>query len=256
MPMIDALPVVRPWFTATAVDDTVTLIQEPHADPLVRANLWHVRGRGRDLLVDCGLGVTSFRKALPGLVAREPVLVLTHGHFDHMGSAHEFAECWAHSLEPVAEPLFGTLDGVALAASEMYPAATHQGLPPSLITARPSASYDPRSYRVRPARVTRQLAEGDKVDLGDRVFTVLHLPGHSPGSIGLYDEHDGTLFSGDVVCDGPLIDDIVGCDVTQYLATMRRLRELLVRIVHAGHEHDFGQARMHELIDGYIASRT
>jgi hypothetical protein len=37
---------------------------------------------------------------------------------------------------------------------------------------------------------------------------------------------------------------------------MRRLRDLPVRIVHAGHEHDFGQARTHELIDAYIASRT
>ena len=254
--MSNPLPVVTPWFTATAVDDTITLIREPHVDPLVRANLWHVRGRDRDLLVDCGLGVTSFHEALPGLVAREPVLVLTHGHFDHMGSAHEFADCWAHALEPVAKPMFGTLDGAALAASVMYPAATHETLPPLLISARPSESYDPLSYQVHPARVTRELADGDRVDLGDRVFTVLHLPGHSPGSIGLFDEHDGRLFSGDVICDGPLIDDVIGCNITQYVATMRRLRELPVRIVHAGHEHDFGQARMHELIDNYIASRT
>jgi glyoxylase-like metal-dependent hydrolase (beta-lactamase superfamily II) len=251
-----ALPVVTPWFTTTTTSDTITLIREPHADPLVRANLWHVRGRDRDLLVDCGLGVTSFHDALPELAAREPVLVLTHGHFDHMGSAHEFAECWAHSLEPVAEPVFGTLDGAALAGSVMYPAATHKTLPPLLISARPSESYDPHSYRVRPARVTRELADGDRFDLGDRAFTVLHLPGHSPGSVGLFDEHDGTLFSGDVICDGPLIDDIIGCNITQYVATMRRLRELPVRIVHAGHGRDFGQARMRELIDDYIASRT
>lgn len=254
--MSDALPVVTPWFAVTTVDDTITLIREPHADPLVRANLWHVRGRDRDLLVDCGLGVTSFHDALPEFVAREPVLVLTHGHFDHMGSAHEFGDCWAHALEPVAEPMFGALDGAALAASDMYPAATHETLPPLLISARPSESYDPYGYRVHPARVTRALADGDRVDLGDRAFTVLHLPGHSPGSIGLYDEHDGTLFTGDVLCEGPLIDDIVGCDVTDYIATMRRLRELPARIVHAGHEHDFGQDRMHELIDAYIASRT
>jgi glyoxylase-like metal-dependent hydrolase (beta-lactamase superfamily II) len=254
----DTLPVVTPWFTATPATPggTITLIREPHADPLVRANLWHVRGRDRDLLVDCGLGVTSFHQALPGFVAREPVLVLTHGHFDHMGSAHEFTECWAHALEPVAEPVFGTLDGAALAGSVMYPAATHAVLPPWLIDARPSPSYDPRSYQVRPAQVTRYLADGDLVDLGDRAFTVLHLPGHSPGSIGLYDGSDGTLFSGDVVCEGGLIDDITGCSVPDYLATMRRLRDLPVRTVHGGHGDDFGPARLHELIDGYIAART
>ena len=256
--MSNALPVATAWFTATAAtaDGTITLIREPHADPLVRANLWHVRGRDRDLLIDCGLGVTSFHQALPSLVAREPVLVLTHGHFDHMGSAHEFAEVWAHALEPVAEPVFGTLDGAALTGSVMYPAGTHETLPPWLIDARPSESYDPRGYRVRPARVTRYLADGDVVDLGDRAFMVLHLPGHSPGSIGLYDIDNGTLFSGDVVCEGGLIDDITGCSIPDYLATMRRLRQLPVRTVHGGHGDDFGQARLHELIDCYIAART
>ena len=37
----------------------LTLITEPHVDELVSANMWLVRGRERDLLVDCGLGVAS-----------------------------------------------------------------------------------------------------------------------------------------------------------------------------------------------------
>jgi glyoxylase-like metal-dependent hydrolase (beta-lactamase superfamily II) len=32
-----------------------------------------------------------------------------------------------------------------------------------------------------------RLQQGNAIDLWDRIFTVLHLPGHSPGSIGLYD---------------------------------------------------------------------
>ncbi len=59
-----------------------------------------------------------------------------------------------------------------------------------------------------------------------------------------------------MICEGPLIDDIVGCDIPGYLATMRRLRDLPVAVVHAGHEHDFGQDRMRELTDDYIAART
>ena len=50
-------------------------------------------------------------------------------------------------------------------------------------------------YRIAPAPLTRILDEGDVIDLGDRSFTVLHLPGHSFGCIGLYDERDGLLFS-------------------------------------------------------------
>jgi glyoxylase-like metal-dependent hydrolase (beta-lactamase superfamily II) len=109
---------------------------------------------------------------------------------------------------------------------------------------------------VLPPHVTRNLEEGDQIDLGDRCFTVLHLPGHSPGSIGLYDEHNGILFSGDVVYDGPLIDDIVGCNIENYLQTMHRLCTLDVRIVHPGHGDDFDQIRMRQLAEEYIASRT
>jgi len=41
--------------------------------------------------------------------------------------------------------------------------------------------------------------DGDIIDLGDRAFEVLHLPGHSPGSIALFEAATKTLFSGDAI---------------------------------------------------------
>jgi glyoxylase-like metal-dependent hydrolase (beta-lactamase superfamily II) len=93
------------------------------------------------------------------------------------------------------------------------------------------------------------------VDLGDRAFEVLHLPGHSPGSIGLWDEASGVLFSGDAVYDGPLLDELDGSDIEAYLTTMERLRRLPVTVVHGGHEPSFGRARLVELCDTYLAAR-
>ncbi len=55
---------------------------------------------------------------------------------------------------------------------------------------------------ITPAPATRLLAEGEAIDLGDRHFEVLHLPGHSPGSIGLWEEATGIFFSGDAIYDG------------------------------------------------------
>ena len=80
-----------------------------------------------------------------------------------------------------------------------------------------------------PARPTVLVQAGDIVDIGNRHFEVLHLPGHSPGSIGLWEEATGTLFSGDAVYDGPLLDELPTSSITDYLATMARLRELPVR---------------------------
>ena len=93
------------------------------------------------------------------------------------------------------------------------------------------------------------------VDLGDRAFEVLHLPGHSPGSIGLWEAATGVLFSGDAVYDGPLLDELDGSDIEAYLATMDRLRQLPVTVVHGGHEPSFGRERLVEICERYLAAR-
>jgi glyoxylase-like metal-dependent hydrolase (beta-lactamase superfamily II) len=81
---------------------------------------------------------------------------------------------------------------------------------------------------------------------------VLPLPGHSPGSIALFDQRDGTLFSGDVVYDDVLLDTIAGSDRDLYRASLGRLRELPVRVVRPGHGPSFGPRRLHSIIDRYL----
>ena len=125
-----------------------------------------------------------------------------------------------------------------------------------LITALPSAEYDMAAYGTRDSAVTEIVAEGDVVDIGSRHFEVLHLPGHSPGSIGLWEKATGTLFSGDAIYDGPLLDEIDGADIPTYVRTMKRLRELPVQVVHAGHDPSFGRARLIELCDAYLEKRA
>jgi glyoxylase-like metal-dependent hydrolase (beta-lactamase superfamily II) len=83
----------------------------------------------------------------------------------------------------------------------------------------------------------------------------MHLPGHSPGSIALWEPAAGILFSGDVVYDGPLVDDCYHSKVEDYLASLERLRDLPARVVHGGHFASFGRERLRQLIDAYVAER-
>jgi glyoxylase-like metal-dependent hydrolase (beta-lactamase superfamily II) len=108
---------------------------------------------------------------------------------------------------------------------------------------------------VKPAPATKMLEQGDIIDLGDRHFDVLHVPGHSPGSIALWERERGLLLSGDAVYDGPLIDDAYHSNPEDYVATMQRLRELPVNVVHGGHYPSFGRDRFRELIDDYVRGR-
>jgi glyoxylase-like metal-dependent hydrolase (beta-lactamase superfamily II) len=243
------------WFEHETVDDGVVRITEPHVDPFLRANLYLVRGRDRDLLVDAGLGLASLRTELADLFERRVVAVATHRHFDHTGGLPEFAEVVVHRDDADAVT---HADGFASLRIEDYPPEELSGYepPPSLLTALPRADFDLGSYRVEPVAPTRIVEEGDEVDTGDRRFAVLHLPGHTPGELGLWETETATLFSGDCVYEsGVLLDELPESNVPDYVRSMERLRELPVRIVHGGHDDSFGRERLLELIDAYVALR-
>ena len=86
------------------------------------------------------------------------------------------------------------------------------------------------------------LEEGDIIDLGNRAFEVLHLPGHTPGSIGLWEADSGILFAGDAIYDGPLLATLPGANIDDYINTLERLMTLPVKIVHGGHEQSFDRS--------------
>ena len=258
-----SLPIARDWFAHRRLPGDIVVLDEPHVHSLLRANFYLVGGAECDLLVDTGNGIGDLGATLKAL-RRSPgkplVAVLTHAHCDHQGGSHQCAERAVHPLE--AGELANPSIVHPLRASEWPPVIRRwlaaSGLAPTgvLVTAVPDAGFDPRAFRVAGCTPTRLLDEGDTVDLGDRLFRVLHLPGHSPGGIGLYEEKTGLLFSGDVVYDGGgLLDDIPGADRDEYARTMRRLRDLPVSTVHAGHEASFDRARLVEIAADYLASR-
>ena len=103
---------------------------------------------------------------------------------------------------------------------------------------------------------TRLVDEGDIIDLGDRNLWDFHLTGHSPGSLGLWEEKTGILFSGDAIYDGPLLDTLADSNIEQYLITMERLHNLPVTVVHGGHDDSFDRVRLKEITAEYIAFRS
>ena len=211
-------------------------------------------------MVDTGLGMASLKEAARHLLDKALTVVATHTHLDHVGSLHEFPERVVHraEAEKIAEAdshasLFADDPDDAILAS--IRAAGYE-TPPVMFTAIPEATYDPRSYVVRAAPATRVGEEGEIVEIGTRRFEVLHLPGHSPGSMGLWEAASGILFSGDAIYDGPLLDELPDSDIPAYVRTMKRLRDLPVSVVHAGHDPSFGRDRLRELCEAYLARRA
>ena len=106
-------------------------------------------------------------------------------------------------------------------------------LDPAVIKTAPYRGFDGTIWCYPPAPLTRLVTEGDVIDLGDRVFQTLHLPGHSPGSVGLWEAESGLLFTGDALYDGTLYDHLYHSVPEKLCDSLRRLRELPVSTVHA-----------------------
>lgn len=254
-----SLPIADQWFVRKRYDDNVTLITEPHVHPFLRCNIWHVRGREADLLIDTGMGIADLTLAARDLFTKKLNVVLTHSHIDHSGGVHEFDHCYVHRAE---QGQVARIDAQLPLATNRWPEdiiammREDGAVDDYVITARPDTEFDPDAYRQLPARNTTLISEGDIIDLGNRAFEVMHLPGHSPGSIGLWEARTKTLFSGDAIYDAQLLDELPGSDQIQYQATMRRLLDLPVNVVHGGHDESFGRARLKEIATAYLEARA
>jgi glyoxylase-like metal-dependent hydrolase (beta-lactamase superfamily II) len=183
------------------------------------------------------------------------VAVATHDHFDHIGGLHAFDERWCHAADAAGlrEP-----DGLALLRRDLRPGLEDEirwyGYePPEIaITALPSEGFDVAGWRTIATEPARILADGDVVDLGDRAFEVLHVPGHTAGSIALWDAAAGLLFTGDTAA---LDDPLHVVDEDAFVASLTGLRDLPVELVCAGHSQPFGREELTALIDEQLAAR-
>jgi glyoxylase-like metal-dependent hydrolase (beta-lactamase superfamily II) len=247
-----------PWFRFTETAPGVWRIDEPHVSEFMQANAWLIRGRDRWLLVDTLNGIERLSDALPSQAMENLTVVLTHGHADHAGSAHEFGHVLAPAIE--AEGI-ATADPMITLAGPGYGTESLAGLivgPPRLtgpLVTAPPPSGAPGFAGPRPTSVARTLSEGDQIDLGNRAFRVIALPGHSPGSIGLHDSGAQILIAGDAIYEGGLVDDLHHSDRAAYRATMHRLLALPVARVWPGHGTEFDGARMRGLAREWLDSQ-
>jgi glyoxylase-like metal-dependent hydrolase (beta-lactamase superfamily II) len=247
------LPVAERWWRTHDSGDGVTLLVEAHITPMLESNVWHVRGRDADLVVDTANGIGSLRPAIDELAAGRPLIaVTTHGHFDHVGGLAEFDDRRCHEADAAdtRDPFAVRIerhhqpDGV----EEMFAYYGFE-VPERTIVASPHEGFDLAGWVAPGADPTSFLDDGDVIDLGDRRVEVLHVPGHTPGSIALWEASTGLLFSGDTA----YVEARLGFDdLGSAEASLRRLAELPVRRVHAGHDRSFDGDELRLLLDGLL----
>lgn len=233
-------------FKTIKISDHISVIQETGVANFMRCNIWHVRGRDYDLIIDTGMGLSPLKDWVMRESDRPIKAIMTHSHFDHSGSLHEFDCRLGHRAEAhiIAKPN---------AQNTAYVGAWTEI---EIVDLKSHPDYSAQTYGVQAAPLTGYLDEGDMLDLGDHAYQILHLPGHSPGSIGLWDVKTKTLFSGDAIYNGELLDTTYHSEPAVYQQTLRRIKDLGAEIYHAGHYPSFGQDVMNGLVNQYLAGNN
>jgi glyoxylase-like metal-dependent hydrolase (beta-lactamase superfamily II) len=249
-------PRVNPaWFAHEVCAEGITRIWEPQVGELLQSNMFLVRDGDEQLLVDTGLGVTALRQSLPQLLERPTTLFLTHSHRDHVGGAHEFDQRLAQRWE--SDQLIAGLRGSLLRADmapEYVTLLEGVGYPvPECLLHEVPAWCDVTAHVIPAAPATTLVQEGDTISVGARRFAALLVPGHTPGSLALFEESTGLLLAGDLLYDGPLIDFLPDCDPVSYRESMARVLELPLTMVCGGHEPPMSAQRAMEVGQAYLA---
>jgi glyoxylase-like metal-dependent hydrolase (beta-lactamase superfamily II) len=153
-------------------------------------------------------------------------VIMTHTHLDHIGAFAEIlkqlprAELWVHRLEA---DLLEKGDERGVYGMDMFRGFCQEQL-----------GLKPGAFK---CQVNRKLQGGETLDLGDTTWEVIHIPGHSMGSIGLYHRPTKILIPGDVVYADYAIGrfDLYGADPAGLKDSLMRLAELEVDILLPGH---------------------
>lgn len=183
-----------------------------------------VVGEERALQMDAGGGFGDLRSTVEGLVDVPVTLLVTHAHWDHLGSAHQFSgDALVNDRERTADgevPLDIVTDDFGYGPEEFV--ADWRGAGRSF-----PDGFDEESFEIPTVTGVDAVGDGETIDLGGRELEFLHVPGHSPGQTAVLDRADGVLYGADVIHnDHGLYVHFEGCDLEDYVETFERLRDL------------------------------
>jgi len=238
----------RPWFKVHHHGKGIIRIDE-HGHRH-RLNSYLVEGERDVAVIDAGMGFASFKELADTLSDRDPIVLLTHAHWDHVGDAWRYERVLVHPSE--ADDLRA---GTTNAQLQRWFDERH------LFGVEYPPETDPKTRCIPGVEPTGFLNDGDIIDLGGRQLEVLHTPGHSVGSVSFLDRANRVIFTGDAVYAGTLLINFEGTDTEAYRDTFRKFAEIapLIDEVYGAHMDAPMDARLlpviHETYEQIVTGR-
>jgi glyoxylase-like metal-dependent hydrolase (beta-lactamase superfamily II) len=196
------------WLLGQGFDSNVFIIESDNDSIMIDT------GAGKKLSQSMNLGSQGFDQFQRAIHDKNiTTIVLTHGHMDHIGgimTIQNEIECAVYASKKESKHL---ISGNR-----------------SFISPFMNSPCDP-------INISKKLVEGDKISVGKYHFRILETPGHTEGSISLYDEKNLILISGDTVFPQGSFGrtDLSTGSSSALVRSLERLSELEIQIFLPGH---------------------
>lgn len=198
-PILSEGQMVDDYWAVQNIDPYTYAIGEPRYYQANYAYL--IVGERRALLFDAGSGTRNLTDLVRTLTPLPVTVMPSHLHYDHSGGIASFASI---AMIDLPETRADVTDGKFTPGRYEYLGMIDKLVPPTF-------------------SVAEWVKPDTTIDLGGRVLRVIHVPGHTPSSVALYDAARHQLFAGDFIYPTTLYAFLPGASLTEYRATTRAL---------------------------------
>jgi glyoxylase-like metal-dependent hydrolase (beta-lactamase superfamily II) len=207
------------WFDVYEVQDSIFAIYEPHQVQEVISYL--IIGKESALLFDTGNGIGDIKNVVDRITGLPISVLNSHSHLDHVGGNASFDFIYGMDTEFTATRKKGLPH--ERVAGEVSPDALCKPLPEGVVA---------EDHIIRPYEIDEYVADGFKIDLGNRILEVISIPGHTPDAIGLLDKENGLLWTGDTFYKGAIWLFAKETNLDAYKNSVKRLAALSPSLKH------------------------
>lgn len=170
-----------PFARIEQLDERIFVLEE------MESNIFLIKGDEKVLVWDTAYGLTDLKAVVKELWGDLPVIcVNSHEHFDHNNGNSQFEVAYVGRF---GEP----------ASRKEMTAESKQALYGGISSRLQGMPFEYEAWNPGQANHIEPVKEGDFFDLGGICLKVIEIPGHTAGSIALYEENKRWLFTGDVV---------------------------------------------------------
>jgi len=235
------------FFRILKIKNNIYKIWEPWFTE--HANIYFIKGKKYNLLIDCGLGIFNLRDYLKDRGLNNFKVILTHAHFDHAGGIRHF---YAEECNVTKKVLANLKKKNFLAVDYLKEKYFDKRQIGKLTIKDPTEiikKYKLPLLKIKPLKKT-------SLDLGNYNFKIIGAPGHSDDSIILYEQNKKILITGDVLYQGNLIDNFVNSSVNDYRRTFGLIKKLNFNLVLPGHNNILNNRQALKVINQYLSQKS